>query len=158
MNLIKKNLKIVIAFIVGIILASGITVYAFTVSASDVHYTLEDNKYNINNVDEALNKLYEQMNKAPSLTSGVSGTSANNTSYVSVSGFSKDSYYIGIVTTRRQGSLSISGVQTIFNQRYDGYMDGLQGAHLILIKATSTSATFTVSGTQGVAVSCYKIQ
>lgn len=57
MRFIKNNLKVIIAFIVGVILAGGI-VYA-TTSASQVSYTTDKN-LEINTVAEALNDLYNK--------------------------------------------------------------------------------------------------
>ena len=58
----KKILKkeVIIAFIIGIILASSVAVYA-AVSASQVTYTTEKSE-KINNVAEALNDLYNRGN------------------------------------------------------------------------------------------------
>lgn len=60
MKFLKNNLKVIIAFIVGVILAGGI-VYAAVVSASEVSYTTAKNA-NITNVQEALNDLYSKNN------------------------------------------------------------------------------------------------
>ena len=53
MNFIKKNLKILIAFIIGIVLASVVAVFA-TINANSVDYT------NNKNVSDALNELYNK--------------------------------------------------------------------------------------------------
>lgn len=55
MNFLKKNIRTIIGFIVGVILAGGI-VYAAT-SASQVNYTTEKNA-DIKTVADALNDLY----------------------------------------------------------------------------------------------------
>ena len=52
MNFLRKNLKLIVGFIVGVILASSITVYAYNYLASDIGYT--DDK----SVADALNELY----------------------------------------------------------------------------------------------------
>ena len=56
MNFIKKNLKVVISFIIGVLLASGITVYATSYLAKDISYSRDGTE--INNVQDALNDLY----------------------------------------------------------------------------------------------------
>ena len=56
MKFLKNNLKVIIAFILGLILAGGI-VYAAT-SAKEVTYTTAKNG-NIKNVEDALNDLYK---------------------------------------------------------------------------------------------------
>lgn len=50
------NVKIIIAFIIGVILASGITVYATSYFAKDISYTRQGTE--VSNVQEALNDLY----------------------------------------------------------------------------------------------------
>ena len=62
MEFIKNNLKVMIAFIVGIILAGGI-VYAATY-ANQVTYGTDKN-VKISTVEEALNDLYANMRKTP---------------------------------------------------------------------------------------------
>ena len=54
MNFIKRNLKSIITFIIGAILATGVTVFA-TINANSVDY--------INNkrVSDALNELYDEI-------------------------------------------------------------------------------------------------
>ena len=58
MKFLKSNLKVIIGFIIGVILAGGI-VYA-TVSATEVDYTTEKNT-EIKNVSDALNDLYSKL-------------------------------------------------------------------------------------------------
>ena len=57
MNFFKNNYKIIIGFIVGVILASSITVYAYNYLASDIKYT------NNKTVADALNDLYNKSNR-----------------------------------------------------------------------------------------------
>ena len=58
MKKIKSNLKLIIAFIIGVLLTSGIAYAA--VSAREINYTREGT--NIQNVEEALNELYSNTN------------------------------------------------------------------------------------------------
>lgn len=58
MKFIKGNLKLIIGFLIGVILASGVTVYAYGFLASDVKYTKE-NGTDIS-VEDALNELYNK--------------------------------------------------------------------------------------------------
>ena len=55
MKVFKKNLKLILGFIIGIILASSLTVYAYNYFSSDIQYT--DNK----TVSDALNELYSKI-------------------------------------------------------------------------------------------------
>ena len=57
MNFFKKNIKLIIGFIVGIILASGITVYATSYFAGDVKYIRNNTE---TTVEAALNDLYDK--------------------------------------------------------------------------------------------------
>lgn len=59
MNIIKKNKKLLIGLILGIIITSGV-VYAK--SAMEITYTTDKNS-NITNVSEALDYLYDNMSK-----------------------------------------------------------------------------------------------
>ena len=59
MKLSKNNCKVIIAFILGLILAGGI-VYAAT-SASQVSYTKEG--IDVSTVEDALNDLYKNKQK-----------------------------------------------------------------------------------------------
>ena len=59
MKFLKKNLKVIIAFILGFILAGGIAYAAVSISAGDIDYTTSKNA-NIKNVGQALNDLYNK--------------------------------------------------------------------------------------------------
>lgn len=58
MKFIKNNFKIIIAFIIGVVLAGGI-VYA-TTSAGEIEYTVEG-RTDISTVSDALNDLYSKV-------------------------------------------------------------------------------------------------
>ena len=88
MKLIRENLKVIIAFIIGIILASSITVYAYNFYATDVKYT--DDK----SVAEALNELYLSTSKELSVevinhsyTNGyITSTTTKDYNYIIITG------------------------------------------------------------------------
>ena len=56
MEFLKKNIRTIIGFIISVILASSITVYAYSYLASDIKYT------NDKSVSDALNDLYLRTN------------------------------------------------------------------------------------------------
>ena len=56
MELVKKKYKLILLIIVGIIIVSGISVYATTYLASNITYKRQGT--NVNTVSEALNDLY----------------------------------------------------------------------------------------------------
>ena len=60
MKYLRNNLKVIIGFIIGVVLASSITVYAYNYLAKDISYIREGT--NIKNVAEALNDLYNKSN------------------------------------------------------------------------------------------------
>lgn len=88
MKFLKNNLKIIIAFIVGVILAGGI-VYAAT-SAEQIDYTTDKNS-EIKNVKEALNDLYDEKIKNELLTPQLLASNVN--SYT----FDKNYRYVYII-------------------------------------------------------------
>jgi len=60
MKLMKNNIKVIAAFILGILCCS-ITVYAaYNYLASEVSYTPADKSWNVNSVEEALNELHDK--------------------------------------------------------------------------------------------------
>lgn len=67
MEFIKKNIKMIIGFIAGVILASGITVYAtYTYLATDVSYERNGTEISVAN---ALNDLYDNKQDVSELNS-----------------------------------------------------------------------------------------
>lgn len=56
-SFLKKNIKLFVGIIVGIILSSGV-VYA--INANLIEYTPQDENWNVNNVTDALNNLYTE--------------------------------------------------------------------------------------------------
>ena len=61
MKFLKNNLKVIIGFIVGVVLASSITVYAYSYFAKDISYTKPGTNTPIS-VETALNDLYNKTN------------------------------------------------------------------------------------------------
>lgn len=61
MRVLKDNLKLIIGFILGVILASSITVYAYSYFAKDIGYTKPGTESEIS-VETALNELYNKRN------------------------------------------------------------------------------------------------
>lgn len=60
---LKNNFKLIIGFIVGVILASSITVYAYSYFARDISYTKPGTETAIS-VETALNDLYSKANES----------------------------------------------------------------------------------------------
>ena len=89
----KKILKkeVIIAFIIGLLIASGITVYAYSYAAKDVSYTKPGENAPIS-VESALNELYSNSkdNKTPQQVATLTTQDASYT-------FQNDGYIIGTV-------------------------------------------------------------
>ena len=85
----KKVLKkeVIIAFIVGIILASSIAVYAYSYAAKDISYTKPGTDTAIS-VETALNDLYSKSNKTPQQVATLTTQGASYT-------FQNDGYITG---------------------------------------------------------------
>ena len=58
-----KKIKIIISLLIGIVIGSTLTAYAaYSYHAKEVEYTPENKNFNVNDVESALNKLYENVN------------------------------------------------------------------------------------------------
>ena len=87
-KIIKK--EVIISFIVGIILASSIAVYAYSCAAKDVSYTKPGENTPIS-VEAALNELYSKGNKTPQQVATLTTQGASYT-------FQNDGYIKGTVS------------------------------------------------------------
>lgn len=97
MKFLKNNLKLIIAFILGVILTGGI-VYA-AVSAREVSYTTDKN-INIKNVAEALNDLYNKKTQKVIIGSEYSNNSHefDVTMIPNYQNLTKDNFYLNKVS------------------------------------------------------------
>ena len=58
-KIIKTNLKIIIAFTIGVIISTGVTgVAAYTLLSNHIEYNPADSAWKVNNVEDALDSLY----------------------------------------------------------------------------------------------------
>lgn len=117
MKFLKNNLKVIIGFIVGLILASSITVYAYSYFSSDIVYTREGTE--IENVSQALNDLYEKANANATYTvidkKDVGESSTYNYTITSNDLKYKSIMVIAIAVNVSSNSGAIAGV-TVSNQ------------------------------------------
>ena len=60
MKILKNNIKLFIGIIIGVVLGC-VSVYAFTISSSDVSYDNNISGVEVDNVKDALDTLYEKM-------------------------------------------------------------------------------------------------
>lgn len=122
MKFIKKNIKIIVGFIVGVILASGITVYAtYKYFATDVSYIKDGTEIS---VEDALNELYANLNLELEfvISNSVTGTlTTNRTASVDLSSGNyiifANEYNAGAPTTGLNTSITLSSsdANTIIN-------------------------------------------
>lgn len=91
MNFLKNNIRIIIGLIIGVLIASGITVYAYSYIASDISYTKPGTETAIS-VEEALNDLYSKSNKT---SQQVTTLTTQGESYT----FQNDGYITGTAST-----------------------------------------------------------
>ena len=87
MSFVKNNLKWILGIIVGVVIASGISVYATgQYFASQVNYTTDKNG-EISNVEQALNDLYQKRNKVTKYSLNASTTNAGSTYNFDISNY-----------------------------------------------------------------------
>ena len=90
MKFLKEKKGIIISFIIGVIIASSITVYAYSYFASDISYKKPGTDTTIS-VETALNELYNKSNKTPQQ---VATLTTQDASYI----FQNDGYITGTVS------------------------------------------------------------
>ena len=100
MKYLKNNLKVIIGFIVGVVLASSITVYAYSYFASDISYKKPGTDTTIS-VEQALNDLYAKDNT----TSVIIGT--NNKKYKLIDEYTGNTNqgYVPVLTSNTSSAL-----------------------------------------------------
>ncbi len=57
-KLLKGNIKVIVAFVLGLLIAGGVGVYAFNIASTDVSYDNATSGLEGNNVKDALDDLY----------------------------------------------------------------------------------------------------
>lgn len=100
MKFIKGNLKLIIGFLIGLILASGVSVYAaYSYFAKDISYTKSDGT--IISVEKAINDLYAGGNTA----NVIAGT--NNKRFKLIDEFTTNTSqgYVPVLTSNDSSSL-----------------------------------------------------
>ena len=63
-----------LTFILGAIVFSGITVAAYTITSNDVGYTPSDNTWEVDNVRDAIDYLYNQILQKPKIINLITNT------------------------------------------------------------------------------------
>lgn len=132
----KKNLKILLAFILGMVLASGVTVYAYSLLASDVKYVKEGETEEIT-IDQALNELYSKTSSnAQILSKGQVSSGASITVEVD-----------SLILVESFGATSATNTEDLGYTNGDWY--GGVGGNIHVFKATGTTVTLSCDRTCG---------
>jgi len=156
----KNGIKMGLMFLSGALL-SGITVYAAsTYLSKDVTFTPSNSSWEVSNVEEALNDLYE--NKSISENSNLkyynSGYSLQGTS-ASLSGFVVGERYLCTTNMRNKvTTYNISGADVLSGRLAGEMFDGSFTSFLTYFEATSETISFSFSGSRGLYVYCYTIE
>ena len=72
----------IFSFILGAIIFSGMTVFAYSLSSKDIKFTPTNSEWQVENVEEAVNSLYEKQNQFFSYSWCCSGNSQTAHHYV----------------------------------------------------------------------------
>lgn len=110
--------KIMISFILGIIICSGI-VYASSYLASDISYTPLNNNWNVGSVSEALDSLYDITTLGDATADNISEgkTAVVNGKMITGTGADNNSYYnLGLENSEK--------TYTVFTQWVAQYTSG----------------------------------
>ena len=110
MKFFKNNFKLIVGFIVGVILASGITVYAYSYYAKDISYTKPGTETAIS-VEQALNDLYTKTKREPSLVYSDLPTSYNDGSVIKTIDLEPGKYLLIVSMANSEGFNNTLNVQ-----------------------------------------------
>lgn len=142
----KKILKkeVIIAFIVGIILASSIAVYAYSYAAKDVSYTKPGTNTAIS-VETALNDLYENKNATLLWTNSSPNSNFNaQTLPLDLSNY-KYVVIIAKASTTEDYLYRTSTIVPVGNSEYNQILSITGGSMIRNVKALSTGIEFSNS-------------
>ena len=141
-------------FLLGIIVLSGINVFAKTViSADEVSFTPDDSTWDVSTIQEAIDDLYPH--KIESLSLAIQ-LDLENTSSLEASGFKPNNYYFCIANMRNNVTVAdIAGAEIIFSKFNASFLDSKYSTYHSYFKATSENIIFTFSGAHGVGINCY---
>ena len=143
--------KLIIGFILGIILCSGV-VYAASYYAKDVQYEPTDTSWEVSNVKDALDSLYNSISQAPSLidlgnftvtnsTQVTSGTSDIQTHTISLSNYGiKSSEFMNYT----EDSIIITPIAGNYSGMNRTWTDGAYSNGKFVYNVTYNDGVFTI--------------
>ena len=151
----KKSL---IAFIIGAILSSTITVvFAFSLFAEDVDYSPQNTRWQVNNVKLALDDLHSKYEALESSTIDVVSL-CSGTSSCSGSSLEIGKAYFCVATSRKyNGTFNITGAEVLLKQENGGFLDYAYTTYRAFIVPTSSTVSFSISNSTGMGVVCYHV-
>jgi len=153
----RKTIKgIVIGSIFGIILAGSIGVAAVTLTAKEVSFSPSDSEFNVNNVEGAINELYNiAVENSQSAINWQSKTWNTGSTSISVTSGKTYLVYAGTVGWRSANISFTSGGSLLTSKgQLFVYADPAAGdeftySGVYVIKATSNTLKFTVTNSGG---------
>lgn len=162
MKIIKKNYKMILGILVGILLSSIGVYAASSIASNTVKYNNTSSGMSASNVKEAVDKLYAKINQTSVTETNICGSKGDGTQNDWISctstGFKVGSYYFCVTNYRGfQKNLSITNATTIYSAEDTSYLDGQYSTFRSFIKANNTSVTFTVQGANGLGTMCYHV-
>lgn len=143
-------------FLLGAILFSGITVFAYSITSKEISFTPENTNWEVTNVEEAINDLYNY--KINDIELAQSGDFEAKSS-AAISGFTIDSYYFCIANMRNNvTTYSISDSEIMFGLPYLSFLDSRYTNYHLYFKAKSETITFSFPGASGFGILCYSVR
>lgn len=165
----------IFSFILGAIIFSGVTVFAYSISSKDIKFTPTDSSWEVDNVEEAMNSLYDKaknfdVNLATDVTA--SSNSVMNGNYFSTEyitsgklNVQEGAYYVLSVFAKNYTTnpiITISGCSNIRNNNSSSHVDaaakGIYGKYsLHYCKATSDTITINTNIPSGISYLLFKL-
>lgn len=134
-NNMKKIFKSrIFSFILGAVIFSGISVCAYSLSSNDISFTPENNNWQVSNVEEAVNDLYDKSNLGDLEIIMSKGNVANGTTITTEVG----SY----IFVSSPATTYATNAEIIIGTLYGGSFNNV-GTYTCVFRATGTSVTIT---------------
>ena len=163
-RVVKKLKKLIknplITFIIGAVLFTGIaSATTYLLMAESVEFNPKDDNWNVNDVDIALNDLYDKyIDITTPSVERIHVCSGENTNTCSGSTLEIGEYYICVTNSRNyNGTHTITGAEVLLNQENGGYLDYKYTTYRSFIKPTSSTITISISNGRGISYDCYHI-
>ena len=156
---IKANFKIIIAIVITAIICISTTVYAsYKYFAKDIGFTPKNENWQVDNLEDAVNDLYEIKNIDYENGLECVAKNAEASSVVELNDLVIGKYYFCVVQYRNTvDNITVNGADIITKEYNPSFLDGKYATERVLIKVRSNNVEFTVSGSRGINSNCYKL-